>query len=55
MMSPTKAYLMPAAAGDMDAEQLARAAVIGDLEPRFLLNHFARSTISSKRQRFSLE
>ncbi len=36
-------------------EQFARAGVVGNFEPRFLLNHFARSTISTRRQRLSLD
>ena len=44
-----------AAAADVNHEQLARAAVVGDLQPRFLLDHLARSTISTRRQRFSRE
>src|SRR5580692_11444815 len=38
-----------------DAEHLARAGVVGDPEPGFLLNHRARSTTSVRRQRLSLE
>src|SRR6478735_7486515 len=35
-----------------DAEDLAGAGVVGDLEAALLLNHFATSTISVRRQRF---
>src|SRR6478735_1226003 len=35
-----------------DAEDLAGARVVGDLEAALLLNHFATSTISVRRQRF---
>src|SRR5919206_639529 len=41
----------PRAALDADAEDLARAGVVGDLEPRLVLDHFARSRISTSRQR----
>src|SRR6185436_16621597 len=34
------------AAHDADAEDLARAGVVGDAQPRLLLDHFATSTIS---------
>src|SRR5579884_893653 len=44
-----------AAAAYVNDEQLARARVIGYLEPRLLLDHFARSTISTKRQRFCFD
>src|SRR3984885_6690507 len=38
-----------------DAEHLARAGVVGDPEPGFLLDHRARSSTSVRRQRLSLE
>src|ERR671929_91152 len=37
---------------DADAEDLARARVVGDLEARLVLDHRARSRISTSRQRF---
>src|SRR3954470_7398303 len=40
------------AALDADAEDLARAGVVGDLEAGLVLDHFARSRISTSRQRF---
>src|SRR4051812_37130384 len=40
------------AALDADAEDLARAGVVGDLQPRLVLDHFARSRTSTRRQRF---
>src|SRR5579871_4432789 len=43
------------ATGDVNHEQLACAAVVGHLQPRFLLNHRARCTISTSRQRLSRE
>src|SRR5215470_20110772 len=39
------------AALDADAEDLARAGVVGDLQARLVLDHFARSRISTSRQR----
>src|SRR5262245_23835387 len=42
----------PGAALDADAEDLARAGVVGDLQSRLVLDHFARSRISTSRQRF---
>src|SRR5829696_9553547 len=39
------------AAHDADAEDLARARVVGDLEPGLVLDHLARSTTSISRQR----
>src|SRR5579863_1474803 len=44
---------VPSAAGDVNHEQLASAAVVGNPQTSLLLNHLARSTISSSRQRFS--
>src|SRR5581483_11104767 len=43
------------AAHHPDAQQLARAGVVGDLQAAFLLNHFATSTISASRQFFVFE
>src|SRR5215207_4477296 len=40
------------AAHHADAEDLAGAGVVGDLEPRLVLDHFARSSTSVSRQRF---
>src|SRR5689334_6424852 len=40
------------AALDADAEDLARAGVVGDLQAGLVLNHRARSRISTSRQRF---
>src|SRR3954453_14935303 len=40
------------AALDADAEDLARPRVVGDLEARLVLDHRARSRISTSRQRF---
>src|SRR3954466_5003684 len=40
------------AALDADAEDLARAGVVGDLEAGLVLDHRARSRISTRRQRF---
>src|SRR4051812_44657413 len=40
------------AALDADAQDLARAGVVGDLEAGLVLDHFARSRISTSRQRF---
>src|SRR5215211_3103853 len=40
------------AALDADAEDLARAGVVGDLEPCLVLDHLARSSTSTSRQRF---
>src|SRR5262249_54107377 len=40
---------------DADAEDLARAGVVGDLEPGLLLDHLAFSRISTKRQRLVLD
>src|SRR6185369_7809775 len=40
---------------DADAEDLARAGVVGDLESRLLLDHRAFSTTSTRRQRFVLD
>src|SRR3954465_4185994 len=40
------------AALDPDAQDLARAGVVGDLEARLVLDHRARSRISTRRQRF---
>src|SRR3954463_3700203 len=42
----------PGAALDADAQDLARARVVGDLEARLVLDHRARSRISTRRQRF---
>src|SRR4051812_37423496 len=42
----------PRAALDADAQDLARARVVGDLEARLVLDHRARSRISTSRQRF---
>src|SRR3954451_22411328 len=42
----------PRAALDADAEDLARAGVVGHLEARLVLDHRARSRISTSRQRF---
>src|SRR3954469_20283264 len=39
------------AALDADAEDLARAGVVGDLQPGLVLDHFARSRTSTSRQR----
>src|SRR5436190_5640631 len=39
------------AALDPDAEDLARPGVVGDLQARLVLDHFARSRISTRRQR----
>src|SRR3954469_13569144 len=39
------------AALDADAQDLARAGVVGDLEARLVLDHRARSRISTRRQR----
>src|SRR3954447_7351452 len=39
------------AALDADAEDLTGAGVVGDLEARLVLDHFARSSTSSRRQR----
>src|SRR5919108_1233945 len=41
----------PGSALDADAEDLPRAGVVGDLEPRLVLDHFARSRTSTRRQR----
>src|SRR5579863_5687104 len=46
---------VPASARNVNHEQLARAAVVGYLQPAFLLDHRARSTISTSRQRLSRE
>src|SRR5207248_3106178 len=43
------------AAHDTDAEDLAGAGVVGDPQARLLLNHFAASTTSARRQRFVFE
>src|SRR4029077_14895067 len=43
------------AANDADAEDLAGAGVVGDPEAGFLLDHFAASTTSARRQRFVAE
>src|SRR5439155_16852796 len=43
------------AAHDADAEQLARAGVVGDAETGLLLNHRAASTTSARRQYFVFE
>src|SRR5207344_3452418 len=43
------------AAHDADAEDLARTGVVGHAESGFLLDHRARSTISTRRQRFCAE
>src|SRR5581483_9747862 len=43
------------AAEHLDAQHLTRAGVVGDLEPALLLDHRARSTTSSKRQRLSFD
>src|SRR3954466_6532445 len=40
------------AAHHADAEDLARAGVVGDLQPGLVLDHRARSRISTRRQRF---
>src|ERR1700754_922245 len=40
------------AALDADAQDLARARVVGDLEAGLVLDHFARSRTSTSRQRF---
>src|SRR3954452_10212270 len=40
------------AALDADAQDLARAGVVGDLEAGLVLDHFARSRTSTSRQRF---
>src|SRR4051794_9182055 len=40
------------AALDADAQDLAGAGVVGDLEAGLVLDHFARSRISTRRQRF---
>src|SRR4051794_25939498 len=40
------------AAHHADAEDLARAGVVGDLQPRLVLDHRARSSTSVRRQRF---
>src|SRR5581483_635832 len=40
---------------DADAEDLAGAGVVGDLQTGLLLDHFAASTISASRQRFVAE
>src|SRR4051795_7705004 len=37
---------------DADAEDLAGAGVVGDLQPRLVLDHRARSRTSTRRQRF---
>src|SRR5919107_316028 len=42
----------PRAALDPDAEDLARAGVVGDLQARLVLDHRARSRTSTSRQRF---
>src|SRR3954447_266844 len=46
------AALVPAL--DADAEDLARTGVVGNLQPRLVLDHFARSRTSTRRQRLSL-
>src|SRR5262249_20379537 len=43
------------AALDPDAEDLAGAGVVGDSQAGFLLDHFAASTTSARRQRFVFE
>src|SRR3954447_22672757 len=40
---------------DADAQDLAGAGVVGDPDTRFLLDHFATSTISARRQRLVLD
>src|SRR5581483_4974619 len=40
------------AAQHLDAEHLLGTTVVGDAEPRFLLDHLARSSTSTTRQRF---
>src|SRR4051794_23753966 len=47
------AALVPA--HDADAEDLARAGVVGHAQPRLVLDHFARSSTSIRRQRFVRE